>query len=128
MSTSIIGNAISARKYLELPEVKNAQNAGRVLLTTNIKVPLPTAQDLYVSVKVPGQKLVFVDNSIALVQVTAQPLLLEVEKIASRQMQGTWASIYTGFVNIQRNGRVVVDPTQDIDDAPWPAWMQPYSD
>ncbi len=61
-------------------------------------------------------------------QVTAQPLLLEVEKIASRQMQGTWASIYTGFVNIQRNGRIVVDPTQDIDDAPWPAWMPPYSD
>lgn len=128
MSTSIVGNANSGRKYLELPEVKNAQNAGRILLTTNVKVPLPTAQDLFISIKVPGQKLVFQDSSIALVQVTAEPLMLEVERIASKQIQGTFATIYTGFVNIQRNARVVLDPTQTIVAAPWPAWMQPFSE
>jgi hypothetical protein len=128
LSTSIVGNAISGRAYLELPEVKNAQNAGSVLLTTNVKMQLPTQQDLFFSGKVPGRKLIFQDSSIALVQVTAQPLMLEVEKIASKQMQGTFASIYTGFVNIQRNARVVLDPTVTIGAAPWPAWMQPFSE
>jgi hypothetical protein len=130
LSTSIIGNAISARKYLELPEVKNKQNAGSILLPTRVKVPLPTEQDLYLSGKVPGKKLVFQDSSIALIQIIAQALMLEVEKIASRQIAGTYASIYSGFVNIQRNARVVLDPDHEITENGfgWPDWMQPYSD
>jgi len=128
MSTSIIGNALSGNAYLNLPEVKNRQNTGSALLPTNVKVPLPTMQDLFLSPKVPGRKLVFQDSSIALVQITAQPLLLEVEKIASKQIQGTYASIYTGFVNVQRNARVVVDPTLNIEDAPFPDWMQPWNE
>lgn len=128
MSTSIIGNARSGRKYLELPEVKNRQNAGSVLLPTRVKVPLPTEQDLYLSTKVGGEKLAFQDSTIALVQITAQALMLEAEKIASRQIQGTYASIFTGFVNIQRNARVVLNPAVAFADAGFPDWMQPFED
>ncbi len=106
--------------------MKNRQNAGGVLLPTRVKVPLPTEQDLYLSPKVGGEKLVFQDSTIALIQIIAQALMLEVEKIASRQIQGTYASIYSGFVNIQRNARVVLDPSQKFTDAGWPTWMQPF--
>lgn len=127
LSSSIIGSASSARKYLGLSEVKNKQFNGAPLVPTRVKTPFPGEQDLYVSPKVDGDKLVFQDSSIALVQITSQPLMLEVEKIASRQIQGTYASIQTGFVNIQRNARLVVDPALAFAQHGFPDWMQPYN-
>lgn len=125
MSTSIIGNATTALDYLDLPEVKNKNQYGTALLQTTLKTPLPTEQDLYVSTKVPADELVFEDSSAALIQLTAWPLLLENEKIVSKQIEAAYASIYTGFANFQRNARVVLDRTLTFAAHPFPSWMVP---
>jgi hypothetical protein len=127
-STSIIGNATTGLDYLLLPEVQRTIFPGATaLLPTRVRTPLPTMQDLYLSLKVPGSKLVFVDRTAALVQLTARPLLVESEKIVSKQIAGTYASIITGFANVQRNARVVVDGSIAFSGNPFPAWMQAYA-
>ncbi len=127
-STSIVGNETTAVQYLDLPEVKNKQNLGSSLLPTNIKTPLPTDQDLYVSIKVPANQLVFQDSGVSLVQLTAWPLMVESERIVSKQIAGTFASIYTGFAKLQRNASVVLDKSVAFSGAGFPSWMAPYAD
>jgi hypothetical protein len=127
-STAIIGNATTALDYLMLPEVLRTQFPGAAALApTRLRSPLPTMQDLYLSLKVPGQKMVFADPSSALVQLTARPLLVESERIVSKQISGTFASIITGFANVQRNARVVVDGAVLFSAAGFPTWMQAYA-
>jgi hypothetical protein len=128
-STSIIGNELTALDYLELPEVKNKQFTGSPLLRTTLKTPLPTDQDLYVSTKVPANQLVFQDSSLTIVQLTAQPLMVESDKIISKRIAETVASIMTGFANLQRNSRVVLDKSQAYAGGyVFPAWMSPFSE
>ncbi|HEV2762047.1 MAG TPA: hypothetical protein VGV38_03550 [Pyrinomonadaceae bacterium] len=125
-STSIIGNETTAVDYLLLEEVLKRQFNGSPIAPTTIKTPLPTSQDLYVSVKVPGSKLVFQDSSTSLVQLTARALMVESERIISKQLAGTYASVITGFAKLQRNASVVLDGSVAFAAAPWPVWMSPF--
>jgi hypothetical protein len=127
-STSIIGNETTAAEYLDLDPVKNKQFNGAALLSTRLKTPLPTEQDLYASVKVPANQLVFQDSSMSIVQLTAQPLLVESDKIISKQIAESVASIYTGFVKLQRNASIVLDKSIDFAGHGFPAWMNPFSE
>jgi hypothetical protein len=125
-STSIIGNETTAVDYLTLPEVLKKDQYGAAIAPTRIKTPLPTMQDLYLSIKVPGSKLVFQDSSASLAQLTARPLMVESEKIVMKQITGTAASIITGFTKLNRNASVVLDGAQAFSGAGWPAWMSPF--
>jgi HK97 family phage major capsid protein len=126
-STSIIGNETSGVDYLTLPEVLKQNQLGRAIAPTRLKTPLPTMQDLYLSIKVPGKKLVFQDSSASLVQLTARPLMVETEKIVMKQITGTAASIITGFAKLNRNASVVLDGAVAFSSAGWPAWMSPFA-
>jgi HK97 family phage major capsid protein len=127
-STSVIGNESTAIDFLNLPEVRDKQFSGSALLPTSVKTPLPTDQDLYVSTKVAASQLVFQDSSASLVQLTAWPLMLEIEKIVSKQIEGTFASIYTGFAKLQRNASVTVDGGITFAANGFPSWMNPFAD
>jgi hypothetical protein len=93
-----------ARKY-PVP----AQNL--VGVTINVNTPLPSNQDILVHDAVPVGKLVMVDDARAFVQLTAMPLLLETDKIISRQINETFVSIITGFANVFKDGRMILDYT-----------------
>lgn len=93
-----------------------------VSLTVN--TPLPTDQDIYVHSAVPTGKIVFIDTTRAFIQLTAMPLLVESEKLVSRQVQGQYASIITGFAVIFKDGRLVLDYTTNLSTNPGPT---PYS-
>lgn len=127
-STSIIGNETTAVDYLNLPEVKNKQFPGGDLLPTNLKTPLPTDQDLYVSPAVTDDQLVFEDSSRTLVQLTARSLMVESDRDVKKGLNGAYAQIWTGFANLQRDSRVIVDRTVQFaaDGQPggFPTWMQ----
>jgi hypothetical protein len=127
-STSIIGNEETAVDYLNLPEVKNKQFPGGALLPTNIKTPLPTDQDLYVSPAVTDDQLVFEDSSRTLVQLTARPLMVESDRDIKKGINGAYAQIWTGFANLQRNSRVIMDRTVQFNPVNgqaggFPLWM-----
>jgi hypothetical protein len=127
MSSSILGNETTANSYLNLTEVKNRQFNGVPLLETRTKTPLPTQQDLYVSVQVPANQLVFQDSSMSMAQLTARPLMVETEKIIHKQLAGTYASIITGFTKLQRNASVVIDQTLAFSGHGFPTWMSPFN-
>jgi len=127
-ATSIIGNEETIVDYLDIEAVKNKQFSGNPLLEAMMKSPLPTKQSAYVSGKVAANQLVLADASSALVQLTARYLMLETEKIVRKQISGTFASIITGFANFQRNARVIIDKSVNINAANFPAWMAPYED
>ena len=86
----------------------------------NLKQPLPSTQDVYPLSQIPDGKIVFVDKGRAFVQLTAMPLLLESEKIVSRQIQAEYASLITGFANLFKDGRMVLDWTTSLSTNPGP--------
>jgi hypothetical protein len=88
--------------------------------TLNIKQPLPSSQDIYTHDAIPDGKLVLVDKRRFAIQLTAMPLLLESEKIVSRQIQGEYVSIITGFANLFKDGRMVLDYTTSLSTNPGP--------
>jgi hypothetical protein len=102
-----------ARKY-PVP----AQNL--VGVTINVNTPLPSNQDILVHDAVPVGKLVMVDDARAFVQLTAMPLLLETDKIISRQINETFVSIITGFANVFKDGRMILDYTTSLTTNPGP--------
>ena len=124
--TQIIGNETTALNYLNLPEVKNRQ-IGTPLLTTALKTPLTMPEELYVSGGVGASKVVIQDPSASIVQLTAQPLLVETERLVMKQINGTAMSIYTGVVKLQRKASVIVDGSIAFSGNGFPAYMTPYS-
>lgn len=123
--TQLLGSAQSTLDFVNLNEVKNKTFPGAPLLPVNFKGTLALPQDIYPSLKVAGGKVVINDPSSSIAQLTAQPLMVETERIASKQISGTLMSTYTGFVKIQRKASVVIDPT--IVFSGFPSYMQPFN-
>lgn len=88
--------------------------------TLNVNTPLPSEQDVYVHSSVPASKIVLVDTSRAFVQLTAMPLLVESDRLVQRQITGQYASIITGFANIFKDARLVLDYSTNLGTNPGP--------
>lgn len=89
-------------------------------VTLRVKQPLPQTQDIYTHNAIPDGKLVFIDKRRFAIQLTAMPLLLESEKLVSRQIQGEYVSMITGFANLFKDGRLVMDYTTNLSTNPGP--------
>jgi hypothetical protein len=88
--------------------------------TITVNTPLPSNQDILVHDAVPTGKLVMIDDARAFVQLTAMPLLMETDKIIARQLNETFVSIITGFANIFKDGRLILDYTTNLTTNPGP--------
>ena len=116
--------------FLNLDEVKNKQ-FGNSLLATMLASPLTMPERAYVSPRVGANKVVINDPSCSIVQLTSAPLMVETEKIISKQIEAAYASITTGFGKIQRNASVQIDGgTAWVADSAsdFSSWMAPYSE
>lgn len=123
--STIIAGEQMAEWILELDEFKQKQ-AGTPQKSIVVNEILPSQSQLFVSAKVPANQAILVDPTLAFVQLTSAPLLVEGEKLISKQIQSTFASITTGFANIFRDARVIIDASLDIDqNNDFPAWMTP---
>ncbi len=127
VGTQAIGNATSTLNYVNLDEMKK-KYLTNAILNTMLKSPLTFPEDLYVSTKVTNAKLVINDPSASLVQLTSAPIMVENEKIISKQLEQAVVSITTGFAKIQRNASIVINPAVTFAAAGFPAWMQPFAD
>lgn len=122
-SSVMIANEADVLTILDMPEFQRTQGAGNVTpsgVTLNVVNPLPTTQDILVTDAIPAGKILFVDVARAFVQLTAMPLLIETDKIVSRQLNGEYVSIITGFANIFRDGRMVLDYNTTLATNPGP--------
>jgi hypothetical protein len=124
--TQVIGNATTALNYLNLTEIKDKVQ-GTPLLNTRLKSPLTMPEDLFVSPGVPANQMIFQDSSMSMVQLTAMPLMVETEKIISKQLENSVATITTGFAKLQRNASVILDGSVAFSGAGFPTFMAPFS-
>lgn len=106
--SSIIAGEVMANKILELSEFKQKQQ-GTPLQNIVVNETLPNQSQLYVSAQVPASKMIALDPKFAAVQLTSAPLLVEGDKLVSKQIQETVASITTGFANVFRDARYILD-------------------
>ncbi|MBD0370323.1 MAG: hypothetical protein ICV60_05770 [Pyrinomonadaceae bacterium] len=123
-----IGNEDTCLDYLDLPEVKNKQFAGSPLLAVSFKSAVQTPEDLYASYKVDDDQIVIQDPRVSLIKLTAAPLMVETERIVMKGINGSVASIFTGFAKLQRNASIRIDRTLKFNDAGanmFPDWMSP---
>lgn len=118
MSEADALTVLNMPQFAEKPNNAGASSISGVTLRT--KTPLPTDQDIYVHGSVPTGKILFVDPRRAAVQLTAMPLLVETEKIMARQLQAEWVSIMTGFANVFRDGRIMLDYMTNLSTNPGP--------
>ena len=122
-SAAMLASEADAITILNMTQFQNTLPAGGNStsgVTLNVNTPLPQNQDVYVHSSVPTGKIIFIDTTRAFVQLTAMPLLVESERLVQRQVQGQYASIITGFANIFRDGRIVLDYTTTLGTNPGP--------
>lgn len=122
-SSVMLVNEVDAITILNMDEFQKTMIPNGVTpsgVTLNVATPLPTSQDIFVHDAIPSKKIILVDRARAFIQLTAMPLLIETEKIVSRQIQGEYVSIITGFANIFRDGRLVLDYSTNLTTNPGP--------
>lgn len=121
---NLIGGEDQALDILDLPEFKNRQS-GTTQATLNVKTPVPNSADFYIHGGVPESDLLLVDRSAAMIKLTAQPLMLESERIVSNQTEAIYASLTTGFSKMYRDAAVLLDATKEFTTHGFPAYMNP---
>jgi hypothetical protein len=123
--TKCIGDEDTVNVLLNMPEFRNTDKFGTPELQLNVKTPVPRQIDAYCHSTMPTGQLLMADTSVALVQLTCQPLKVEAERIIQRQINGTYCSLTTGFSNIMRDGRIIVDTTKTFVASPWADFLAP---
>lgn len=120
--TQVVAGEAMANEWENLSEVKNNQQSGPKLLPTITRGVLrPQNWELFPAFNIPANKVLFNDPTSAMVALTAKPLVLESERIVSRQLNGAFATIYKGFAIQQVTGRVIVDKSIAFSGNGWSA-------
>lgn len=122
-ATGIMSAEGAALKILNMDEFKT-RGLGGPLKQLNVKSPIPQSSDYLLHGAMPsGDKIAFIDNTSALIKLNATGLLVESERIANRQMNGTYVTQTTGFAKLFRDAFVILDGTATIGASPFPSWM-----
>lgn len=120
--TTMVGGEDQALDILDLSEFKNRQN-GTTTATLNLKTPVPNSADFFIHGGVPKTDLLLLDRSAAMIKLTAQPLLLESEKIVSNQTEAMYASLTTGFSKMYRDAALLLDASKEFTTNGFPSYM-----
>lgn len=126
MPTSMLSNENIALGVLMLPEFTSTTTllAGLQPKVINLRTPLPTVQAYDVHGAMPvNDQLMLIDSSSALIKFNSDSLRLENMRIAEKQIDGTYASLTTGFASLFRDGRLIIDDSLTYAAAPFPSWM-----
>jgi HK97 family phage major capsid protein len=113
-----------ALPILNLAEFKALAGTG-TLVDLKMQTPVPRSQNAWIHGYMPANKLMFVDPSGAMLQLTSAALRVDSDRIVNRQINGSFASLTTGFANVYRDGRVIVDTSLSYTGNEFPAWMNP---
>lgn len=120
--TTLLGNEEVSIDLLDLPEFKT-RYSGTTQATLNVKSPVPNSADYYINGTVPDSQLLMVDRSAALMKLTAKALMLESERIVSSQIQGTYATLTTGFSKMYMDAALLIDNSVDFTTNGFPSYM-----
>ena len=122
-SAQIAGEQVS-NSILNLTEFKDKQ-AGTPQQSIVVNAVLPSQSQLYVSAQVTADQVILLDPRFAIAQLTSAPLQVEGDRIVNKQINGSYASITTGFANIFRDARVIIDRSLPLSGNDFPDFMTP---
>lgn len=116
-------NEAPALSILQMAEFKGF-SGGSTTQKLNVKTPLPQTQDLYVTGYMPdSDHIMFLDATSALVKLNSMPLRVESERYVRTQQEGVFLSVMTGFANLFRDSRVLLERDATFASKGWPAYM-----
>lgn len=123
MPSGIVSNEAMALTTLQLAEFKAL--AGKATLQTiEVRTPVPASQNYWIHGAMPAtNKLMLIDTTSALIKLNSSALRVESERMASKQINGTYVTLTTGFANLFRDARLIVDQSQAFSAAGFPSWM-----
>lgn len=125
--TQAIGTAAVVLAYLNMDEMKR-MFFGSAILPTQLKTPISFPSNLYASAHVGASKLILNDPSSSLIQLTSAPLMVEADKVISKQIEESFMSITTGFAKVQRTASLIIDGSITYSGHEFPTWMAPFSE
>ena len=120
--TSMIGGEDEALNILDLPEFKVRSN-GTTEATLNLHTPVPNRADFWIHGGIPANQLMLIDKAAGMIKLTAQPLMLESERIVSNQTEAMYASLTTGFSKMYRDAIVMLDSSRAFSSNGFPEYM-----
>lgn len=123
LPSGMVSNELAAMKILQFPEFKGANYANKIV-DINIKTPIPQTQDFYVHGAMPNKEILgLIDRTAALIKLNAEGLKVESERIAERQITGTYVTTTTGFAKMFRDAFLLIDASLNRNTNGFPSWM-----
>jgi HK97 family phage major capsid protein len=123
LPTAMLSNETPALDILLLPEFKGFAGDSR-LGNLNLRTPVPQSQDYYVHGAMPNANyLMLVNRDMAAVKLNATGLLVENERVVSRQFDSFYITITTGFATLMRDARLVINKSVAFSGNGFPSWM-----
>lgn len=121
--SAMVSNEEAAINILKLPEFKT-RDTWVERNNINLQTPVPQTTNYFVHGAFPtGNQVVLVDPTSALVKLNAMALKVESERIVERQLSGTYVSLITGFANLFRDARLVINGADTLVNLPYPEFF-----
>lgn len=120
---AMISNEETGITILQLPEFKGSDYM-RTKADINVQTPIPANQSYYIhGAMSAGNTLALIDPTSALVKLNATGLLVDSERIAANQINGTYVTQTTGFAKLFRDSFLVLDGSLDFATNGFPTFM-----
>ena len=119
--TSILASEDSATDWELLPEVKDRQSGTPRL--ANRRTSVPQSLDVFIGGSMTADQLMFIAPALAFLQLTAQSVMIETDKVISKRMEEAYVTESVGYMNFQRDARIVLDKSIAYAGNPFPAWF-----
>lgn len=119
----MLSNEEAALDVLDLAEFKGFNGQSKTQLIS-LQTPVPQSQSYFIHGSFPtGKKLMLVDKTSALIKLNAAGLRVESDRIVQKQISGTYVTLTTGFANLFRDARLLIDYSLAYSDNGFPSWM-----
>lgn len=127
--TTMVTSETMALQILALAEFKpTAGGLGQAAVTVDSRNRIiPNSLPHIISSDMDDDEILFLDPSKAMIRCQFRALLVESDRIVSRQISGTYASVMGGFLTISREARIVMDDSIAFSGNGFPSYMTPLA-
>lgn len=127
--TTMVTSETMALQILALAEFKpTAGGLGQAAVTVDSRNRIiPTSLPHIISSDMDDDEILFLDPTKAMIRCQFRGLLVESDRIVSRQISGSYASVMGGFLTISRDARIVMDDSIAFSGNGFPSYMVPLA-
>lgn len=123
LPAGMLSNEDPALDILELPEFKALAGTG-TLKQIEVRTPVPQSQAFWIHGAMASlDQVMLIDPTSALIKLNAQPLKVESERIAERQINGTYVTLMTGYATLFRDARLIIDRSMTFASQGFPSFF-----